>query len=319
MRHDWPGAVRQLTRLEWGDYPVTPGRLVYLLKLKFGDGWRVAYCRDVIRPRILDTPPIRTADTSCEIHVLTSRGDWINLLWALKSFYRYAGRRYALCIHDDGTLGGEACEAIREAFPDTRLISRPEADDRLEPLLAEFPRSRELRATNTLALKVFDFSAFLKSPRMMIFDSDILFFARPDALLETLESSTRNTLNKDWRYGYTIGPEVIARLDFELPPLINSGLGLIHRNSIRPEWTEEFLELPGMLSHPHQIEQTLIALCCARFGFSMLPSEYDVVTGPIQNAVPCRHYAGPMRPLMYSEGMRRLSDLGFLNPEAWSN
>lgn len=309
----------QLLRLEWGNYPFTPGRLLYLLKQKYGDGWAVTYYRDAIRPRILATPSIRTPDETCEIHVLTSQGDWLNLLWALKSFYLHSGRSYALCIHDDGTLPAEACLALRVAFPDARLISRDEADRRLQPLLADCPRSSELRAVNTLALKVFDFAAFLEGQRMMIMDSDILFFSKPEALLTALEGCSVNTLNQDWRYGYTIGPETIAGLAFHLPPLINSGLGLIHRESIRFDWIEEFLGLPDILSHPHQIEQTLIALCSARFGFAMLPPDYDVHTGPMRAGDPCRHYAGPTRPLLYREGMRTLCECGFLKASSWPN
>jgi len=306
-------ALWQLARIEWGDYPLTLGRLVYLLKLKFGDGLRVAWYRDVIRPRILATPPIRTHDSICEIHVLTSRGDWLNLMWALKSFYFYSVRRYALCIHDDGTLDENARNALCAAFPDARLISRDEANRRVNPLLAGFPRSRELRATNTLALKVFDFRAFLDAERMMILDSDILFFAEPTALIRILEASDKNSLNRDWRDGYTLDPGAIRpMLDFELPPRINSGLGLIHKTSLRYDWIESFLALPGILSHPHQIEQTLLALCSAKFGFSMLPAEYDVHTGPRQAGVPCRHYTGPVRHLMYREGIRGLAKAGML-------
>lgn len=307
-------ALSQLIRLEWGDHPLTAGRLVYLLKLKFGHGLQVAWYRDAVRPQILATPPIRTPDRTCEVHVLTSQGDWLNLIWALKSFYLHSGRRFTLCIHDDGTLRDLARTELRAAFPDARLISREEADSRVNPLLAGFPRSREFRATNTLALKVFDFRAFLDAARMMIFDSDILFFAAPMELLRILETSDRNSLNRDWRAGYTLDPAAIpSALNFKLPELINSGLGLIHKESIRYEWIEEFLTLPGILSHPHQIEQTLIALCSAKFGFTMLPAEYDIHLGPRRPGVPCRHYTGPIRHLMYSEGVRALAADGILD------
>ncbi len=312
-------SLRQLARLEWGDYPPTPGRLIYLLKLKFGHGLRAAWYRDVIRPQILATPAVRTTDDTCEIHVLTSQGDWLNLMWALKSFYFHSGRRYSLCIHDDGTLDETARNALCAAFPDARLISRDEADRCVIPLLAGFPRGRELRAANTLALKVFDFRAFLGAERMMIFDSDILFFAEPTALLRILETSGRNSLNRDWRDGYTLDFGAVGPvLDFELPSRINSGLGLIHKSSLRYDWIEEFLALPGILSHPHQIEQTLIALCSAKFGFSMLPEEYDVHTGPRRAGIPCRHYTGPIRHLMYREGMRELAAQGILEASALS-
>ena len=305
-----------LFRLDWRAHPVTAGRLVYLLKTKFGDGLRTAYYRDGVRPRILSMPsPDLPEDRSCEIHVLTSADDWLNLMWALRTFQKYSGRNYALCIHDDGTLGAIAGLHLRCAFPNARLISRAESDARLAKTLAPFPRCQTLRATNKLALKVFDFTAFLEAGRMILLDSDILFFDQPTALLAALDDPhfTRNTLNKDWREGYTIDLTATRPLlDFDCLPLINSGLGLIHRASLRPDWIEQFLALPGILSHPHQIEQTLIALCSAKFGFQMLPAEYDVHPGPRNPRAPSRHYAGPMRPLMYCEGIRELVRKGFL-------
>jgi hypothetical protein len=281
--------------------------------MRFQHGLTAAYYRDVVRPRIVFTEPVKTRDPACEIHVLTSEVDWLNLLWALKSFYVHSGRSYALCIHDDGTLHDEARQALRAAFPDARLILRAEADARVQPSLAKFPLCQQLRATNVLALKVFDFHAFLEAERMMIFDSDILFFSQPTALLKILETSDRNSLNRDWRFGYTVNPKTVsATLGFELPPLINSGLGLIHRASLRLDWIEEFLTLPGVLSHHHQVEQTLIALCSARYGFEMLPEPYDVRIGPSSEDLPCRHYTGPIRHLMYAEGIKRLISVGFL-------
>ena len=299
-----------LFRLDWGDHPITAGRLVYLLKVKFGDGLRTAYYRDAVRPMILEAAPVLDLpeDRSCEIHVLTSADDWLNLLWALRTFQRSAGKNYALCIHDDGTLDAKATTHLRAAFPAVRIIPRAESDMRAAEILAPFPRCKNLRATNTLSLKVLDFPAFLEADRMILLDSDILFFDKPTALLAALHDPafSNNTLNKDWRDGYTIDPAG------RCPPLINSGLGLIHKNSLRLEWIEEFLALPGILSHPHQIEQTLIALCSARHGFQMLPAEYDVHPGPRKISAPSRHYAGPMRPLMYSEGIRELMKNGVL-------
>lgn len=305
-----------LLRLDWGNYPITAGRLLYLLKTKFAHGLRVARYRDGVRHRILGLPPSDLpVDRSCEIHVLTSAGDWLNLVWALRTFQKATERNYATCIHDDGTLDAGACSHLRAAFPAARLISRAESDARAAQLLTPFPRCRNLRATNTLALKVFDFAAFLEAERMILLDSDILFFAKPTALIAALDDPrfTQNTLNKDWRDGYTIDLEATRPLlDFDLPPLINSGLGLIHKSSLRLDWIEEFLTLPGILSHTHQIEQTLIALCSAKFGFQMLPAEYDVHLGPRRSGAPSRHYAGPIRPLLYGEGIRELVRCGFL-------
>ena len=66
---------------------LTPGGLWLNLHQKFGHGLAVAWYRDVVRPRILSTSPIDdTTDQRCEIHVLTSEQDSLNLIWTLKSF-----------------------------------------------------------------------------------------------------------------------------------------------------------------------------------------------------------------------------------------
>jgi hypothetical protein len=315
MAISWLSAAQQFLRLETGEVPLTPGRTVYLLKMKFGDGMRAAWYRDVVRPRILAEVPLELPeDNSCEIHALTSENDWLNLVWALRSFAFFSGRQYALCIHDDGTLSEDAVTQLRFAFPHARLIRRWEADERLRPVLSDLPRCSSLRVSNKLAPKVFDFAFFLEADRLILLDSDVLFFAPPTALLNAFSDPAfcKNTLNKDWRAGYTIDLEKTRPLlDFDLPPLINSGLGLLHRASLRFDWFEEFLGLPDILSHSHQIEQTLIALCSARFGFEMLPAEYDVHIGPRRQGIPCRHYTGPIRRLFYEEGIRELSRQGF--------
>src|SRR6516165_8466887 len=169
---------------------LTPGALWLRLRQKFGHGLRVAWFRDVVRPRILATPPIAdTTDNRCEIHALTSSGDWLNLIWTLKSFYVASGRRYALCIHEDGSLSETALMALRDHFPRARLIRRAEADMKLTQVLRGFPLSLAFRNANLLAPKVFDFAVFLETERMGLFDSDLLFFSSPADYVQRVEDS----------------------------------------------------------------------------------------------------------------------------------
>ncbi len=92
----------------------------------------------------------------------------------------------------------------------------------------------------------------------------------------------------------------------------NSGLGLIQRDSLRLDWIEEFLGVPGILGHFWRIEQTLFALCSSRFGVELLPPEYDVYLARGLGNRPSRHYVGAIRHLMYREGMPRLVRQGLL-------
>ncbi|MGH7215472.1 MAG: hypothetical protein ACREIT_11970, partial [Tepidisphaeraceae bacterium] len=100
---------------------------------------------------------------------------------------------------------------------------------------------------------------------------------------------------------------------FELIDRFNSGLGLIHRGSMRLDWIETFLGMPGIIGHFWRVEQTLFALCSSRFGTELLPPEYDVRLGQGDARAPCRHYVGAIRHLLYREGLPRLARAGTLS------
>lgn len=293
------------------------GSLVFQVRQKYQHGFQTAHYRDTVRFRILDTQPIlNTTDRTCEIHVLTYEKDWLNLIWALKTFYHYSGRRYALCIHDDGTLTDDHRATLQHHFPDARVIDRPTADRHVLTTLANHPRCLEFRKTNHLSPKVFDFAAYLESDRMLLLDSDVLFFAEPTALLQRIEDPNYrlNSVNADVASAYTVDPAIIQQqFGFELIERFNSGLGLIHKTSLNFDWIEEFLALPTILGHFWRIEQTLYALCSCRFGSELLPPEYDVHLEGGVNGSPSRHYVGKIRHLMYGEGIQQLSKQGFLD------
>lgn len=293
------------------------GSLTLRFRQKFGHGLRVAYWRDVVRPRILQTRAISdTSDPTCEIHVMTSKSDWLNLMWALKSFYWASKKAYALCIHDDGSLDAESLAVLGRHFPAARIVRRAEADERIRKVLAGLPRSLDFRMTNLLAPKVFDFPEYLEADRMLLLDSDVLFFSEPTELLTAAEDtgSRINRFNADAETAYTVEPGWIAmEPGFELKPLINSGIGVVQRGSLPVEWIEEFLALPTIRQgHFWRIEQTLYALCASRFGVELLPKEYQVRLDAGLRGEPCRHYVGAIRHWMYGEGIRHLVAKGML-------
>lgn len=268
------------------------------------------YYRDIVRPKILKSPPLTgLTDHSAELHVLTSSKDWMNLIWSLKSFYAQTGRKYALAIHGDPHLPQEAVEALRGQFPDARIIEQKDARDAVLDSLSGHPLCRKFRETNTLSIKSFDFAHFLEADRMILFDSDLLFFARPDAYLAYLDDPERrvNVYNADVGTAYAVDIPTIEAQGFKILPEINSGFGVVHRDSMQLDWMEEFLAIPGMMEgHFWRIEQTLFALCGSRFGAELLPEDYRVFLEGGVGDKPYRHYVGAVRDKMYTEGMRKL-------------
>lgn len=287
------------------------GTLLLKARMRLEGGPRTSFWREIVRPRILQSSPIQeTVDPACEIHVLTSRQDYLNVLWALKSFYAVSPRKYSLCIHDDGSLTERHRLTLGTHFPAARVLSADRARSSVMRELTGHPRCQQFRLSNHLSPKVFDFRHYLQSERMLLLDSDVLFFSEPTELLSRIEAPDYqcNSVNADINSAYTVDPkEVQRRCGFPLVQRFNSGLGLIHRDSLNLHWIEEFLGLPGILGHFWRIEQTVFALCSSRFGVELLPDKYTVfLDGPLGNR-PCRHYVGAIRHLMYTEGIRKLS------------
>jgi hypothetical protein len=94
-------------------------------------------------------------------------------------------------------------------------------------------------------------------------------------------------------------------------------LGLVHRDSIRLEWLEDFLSVPGLTEgHFWRIEQTLFALCSSRYGVELLPEDYTLYFESGLNGRAFRHYNGEIRHLMYREGLPELVRRGLLKSGA---
>jgi hypothetical protein len=241
----------------------------------------------------------------------------LDAVWAIKSL-RWAGRQsFALCVHDDGTLDTGAVAELRRHFPGARVIPRAQADADLASVLETAPVSRALRAYYTPYLKIFDFRHYLSSPRMLVLDSDVLFFSEPSTLLAHLaDQSKPNAANRDIETAYTIPTEAASKL-LGVPCVerFNSGLAAIDRRSVDLRAIEELAATPQLLdrgNYLYVLEQTLYAMLSSRFGVELLPEPYDMSRSKHPDAGPCKHYPGRFRHLMYGEGMWHLARKGLL-------
>jgi hypothetical protein len=278
------------------------------------EGWRNARLRRHFQRQILGTPPIRTArEGRTEVRALTWRRDWMNLLWALKSFYHFAEVDYPLFIHDGGLAPGQA-DRLRAHFPDAVIVPTAEADARIEAALRGFPRCLEYRLRNPSTRKLFDFFAFSDADYLVSIDSDIVFFRRPDLLIVPPEGVAVNRYNQDHTYWYSMGlDELEASFGVRPPPLVNSGLALIRRESIDFAMIERWLEHPKLFEDRWVTEQTLHALCSKLHGIELLPDTYRVdIREGLGPGLVCKHYPSFFRPLLYQEGMAHLVATGFL-------
>ena len=292
-----------------------PGVLLYKFRQLFQGGLKASWYREVVRPRILRTPSILLPeDSDYEVHALTSIYDWQNLLWALKSFYHYSGQLPALCIHEDGTLTDEVRDILQTHFVGARLITREQSDREVLASLADYPACHKFRSENNLSIKLFNLMHYARTSRVLLVDSDVLFYEKPIALLEALaDESTPNRFNQDIQDVYTCDrQDLVDGFGLDVARRFNSGLCVFQTDSLNLEQIEHYLASELLDGYFWRIEQTLFCLCSSRYGCEPLPDNYDVVLDWGLTDKPVKHYVGKIRQMMYAEGIQHLHQNGFL-------
>lgn len=232
--------------------------------------------------------------------------------WMLLSFFLQTQRNWQVFIHDDGTLEQKHICQLRDMGFACKLITKSEADDNAMRVLADFEYCQSHREQFFMARKFYDPFIFSPTEKYLILDSDLIFFKRPDEILEWAgHESPELWFNEDVSEHSQLSPDQTRRLyQFELWPRVNAGLGCISKVAIDFSDTERFLKTNGLLKHGDawMLEQTLYALHASKFGKGgLLPATYEVSLGrSVKPKTKCRHYVGAIRDQFFSEGVKEI-------------
>ncbi len=274
------------------------------------------------RRRILTSPPIECGDaTDLEIHLLTCHRDLLDALWCLKTYYHFSDTRPALVVHDDGTLEASDFETLLQHFPGCRIIRRADADAELTEFLSAYPHCLKFRLRKDFycALKLFDAFRHARADKLLLLDSDLLFFRRPVELLQHI-ATDRPCFLRDYQDAYAmprVGLETTFRMAIE--PMVNAGLMFLPRR----QYTDnlDFIEhYFGTLTTdaPKDVnrhEQTIQAILLSKCGAAPLGDGYQISNrAAITDHTVAHHSVSDgSRANMQAEGLRRLRATGFLD------
>jgi hypothetical protein len=191
----------------------------------------------------------------------------------------------ALLIHDDGTLNEEDCERLMMALPGAVIIRRDEADARIEPLLARYPKCREYRQQHPLGLKLIDMALF-ETEELAYCDSDILFLKPYAGLFKWPEDRRAAAIfMQDIQDAYSLHPWHIYPFGkIRVPQKINSGLILFRTSMYDLDFIEWFLgqkQLEKVFKRrAHWIEQTCWAALGWRVGSYVWSASQFMIATP---------------------------------------
>jgi hypothetical protein len=120
-----------------------------------------------------------------EIHSLVCHRHVYNYILAIKSFLRFYND-VTVIVHDDGSLTKKDKDTVRKHIRNIHIIDRDYADVKINKILDQYPNCRRYRDTYVIALQLFDYTLLCESNKIVSLDSDILFFKKPDTLIDWL-------------------------------------------------------------------------------------------------------------------------------------
>jgi len=250
-----------------------------------------------------------------EVTFLTGSRFWYQSAFCMHSLILQSGLPYRPVFHDDGTLQEEHREALRRLFPKGRVVTLQEAEERLFAALPpeRYPALHGQRAKLPLMRKLMDVHAGQQGWRLFL-DSDMLFFRRPDFLMDWLANPNRfiHMVDAVLSYGHPV--EFLEQIaGAPVPQPVNTGMTGIKSDLIDWEkmevWMRAMLERSG--SHYLQ-EQALTALIFSQVGSwqAIPPADYLVLPKGDEGLNPTavlHHYVADSKKFYFCHGWRRFT------------
>lgn len=129
------------------------------------------------RNDILNHKPFIIGKDNFELHIITCHSYLLMTLWCLKSFYDNSGLSPNLIIHDDGTLTNDDIRIFNNMFSDCKIISKELADERINPILQNYPYLKQFRNKNHYYPKqLIDVNYFAEKDYLIYMDVDFIWY-----------------------------------------------------------------------------------------------------------------------------------------------
>ncbi len=296
---------------------MTPGSIWWHLQRNAKRGFAASWHAYRTLPEIFrwQCPDYGTDPSDVIIHSLAGEEQAPLFAWMLASFHHVTRRNWSVVLHDDGTLTPATAEALVNIF-DTRLniLSREDADQEMAGVLVQHLHCQQYRVRHPLALKIFDIPVLTPAKRFLLIDCDVLFFRRPNILLNWVDSGKSDCwFNQDVNEASLMSSHEAKEIfNVTLWPKVNSGLCCIATEAIDLDFCDDVMRKTQIASgNLWRLEQTLFALCASRYGKGgLLPQHYEVSLGKFA-AEGCiaRHYVGAVRDRFYAEGLANLKGM----------
>ncbi len=275
--------------------------------------WHYIYNKYILAPKILQLDkvlekPINQPDLS--IHILTCHCDLIMAVWSLASFYLNSSVIGQLYIHNDGSLTARDKMYLKKFFPSCQIIEEQDVEKNYDKL-DDYKIIKDIRIDKVkkyfLLKKLIDPFLISDKNKILVIDSDLLWFNEPTEIRQEINKDSDNSLMMDnntksfvyFKQNEKIGEKLAS---------YNSGIVYYKINNFNLNKLEEYFKRIDYANskNKHFIEQAGCAYCLNNL--KKLSAEKYVINENLLQEIIVKHYTSPRRPLFYIEGIEKIKN-----------
>lgn len=237
------------------------------------------------------------------VHTLLSHMDIPFYIIGIYSLHRYLKYGPKFIIYDDGTLTEEDCRVVAK-IPRAFIVKSSQAKKMTKKSFSTRSTLLLQRASAPHNRKLIDVLLYKKNnEKLLVLDSDVLFFRYPDTLLKFLTTNTTQidmTYIQDMQNAYIAAVAELNRIfRTHCPPRLNSGVLAFRSDILTIPFVADYFHTIHTTFHNKTlfkpwIEQTGYALLASRVKSKPLPENYSIGTKYNCKTV-CRHYVHDSR------------------------
>ena len=257
-------------------------------------------------PRLEYTP-----DPDLELHTICS-GKYIWMFaWMVRSFVATSGLKPMVVIHDDGNMDQATVDLILSKFPNTTIMLREETTQRILAMPGVPQIIKDVRKNCHFFLdKLVNSIIFSKAKRVIISDSDILYFGRPTEVIDFVNGTsgvdalTQQSSEAGAPYDLRMDDYYMQKYNLHEKRvwMMNGGYLMLDREKLNMDQLVEYFEHVQMPYTDYFIEMSGWACILGQLNFKFLPPErYMIKNRPHANTA-MKHFTSPRRYEMFAYG-----------------
>lgn len=272
------------------------------------------YAKKKMESAAYQLPALALQPPYYDIHFLTGDRFWYQTVFCAYSLIQQSKISLRPVIYDDGTLLKVYQQEILRVFPNAIIHLKAELDTQIESYLplSKFPCLRERRENYPNLRKLTDVHIGSEGWKLVL-DSDMLFFKRPDTLLDWLKSPQNpcHMVDVETSYGYSI-PFMADLAAAPIAERLNVGICGLNSSDIDWEkleyWCKALIEREG--THYFQ-EQALVAMLMAGQTCVVADeADYDVMPDKDEILDPSavlHHYVSTSKPWYFRHAWKQVT------------